>query len=290
MANVIDGKKIAKKLREELISEVNELKEQGVYPGLAVILVGKDPAAQVYVSNRGRDCKELGIYSKEYILPEHTTQEELLKLIDKLNHDREIHGILVQLPLPTHINQNTILSSITPKKDVDVFHPENVGKIVSGDYVYLPCTPAGVMEIIKHSGVDLNGKKCVVIGRSNIVGKPIGLLMLHANCTVTICHSRTKNLKDICRSADVLIVAMGKPRYITKDMVREGAMIIDVGTNQDENGKLCGDVDFENVKEVAGYITPVPGGVGPMTRLTLLRNTIIAAKRHVKNVKVAKYE
>ena len=240
--------------------------------------MGEDPASQVYVRNKRRDCDEIGVYSKEYALPEKTTQDELEKLIDELNADEKISGILVQLPLPPHLDEKAVINRINPKKDVDAFHPSNVGKIMIGDYDLLPCTPAGVMELIKEAGTEVEGKKCVVVGRSNIVGKPQAMLLLHKNGTVTICHSKTKNLAEECRSADILVAAVGRAKLITADMVKPGATVIDVGMNRDENGKLCGDVDFENVKEVAGAITPVPGGVGPMTRAVLMRNTVTTAK------------
>ncbi len=254
------------------------MKEAGNLPGLAVIIVGSDPASQVYVRNKCKDCEEIGVYSEEYALPENTTQEELESLIDKLNEDKKISGILVQLPLPRHLDEKAVINKISPKKDVDAFHPANVGKIMIGDYDFLPCTPAGVMELIEKAGVDVNGKKCVVVGRSNIVGKPQAMLLLHKNGTVTICHSRTKDLKKECLEADILVAAVGKAKLITGDMVKPGATVIDVGMNRDENGKLCGDVDFDGVKEIAGAITPVPGGVGPMTRAILMKNTVHAAE------------
>ena len=278
MAKIIDGKALAARIKEGLKEEVKRLEKEGRLPGLAVIIVGEDPASQVYVRNKRRDCDEIGVYSREYALPEETTQEELENLIDELNADGKISGILVQLPLPSHLDEKAVINRINPKKDVDAFHPSNVGKIMIGDYDLLPCTPAGVMELIEEAGTQVEGKKCVVVGRSNIVGKPQAMLLLHKNGTVTICHSKTKNLAEECRNADILVAAVGRAKLITADMVKPGATVIDVGMNRDENGKLCGDVDFENVKEVAGAITPVPGGVGPMTRAVLMRNTVTTAK------------
>lgn len=269
---------MAARIKEGLKEEVKRLEKEGRLPGLAVIIVGEDPASQVYVRNKRRDCDEIGVYSKEYALPEKTTQDELEKLIDELNADEKISGILVQLPLPSHLDEKAVINRINPKKDVDAFHPSNVGKIMIGDYDLLPCTPAGVMELIEEAGTQVEGKKCVVVGRSNIVGKPQAMLLLHKNGTVTICHSKTKNLAEECRNADILVAAVGRAKLITADMVKPGATVIDVGMNRDENGKLCGDVDFESVKEVAGAITPVPGGVGPMTRAVLMRNTVTTAK------------
>lgn len=258
--------------------EVDALKEKNINPGLAVIIVGDDPASRVYVNNKKKACAEIGIYSEEHALPKETTEEELIKLIETLNHRPDISGILCQLPLPSHICEETVLLSIDPKKDVDAFHPVNVGKIMIGDYDFLPCTPAGVMELIRESGIDPAGKECVVIGRSNIVGKPQAMLLLHANGTVTICHSRTKNLSEVTKRADILVAAVGKAKFVTADMVKEGAVVIDVGMNRDENGKLCGDVDFENVKDKCAAITPVPGGVGPMTIAMLMKNAVRAAQ------------
>ncbi|WP_040197736.1 bifunctional methylenetetrahydrofolate dehydrogenase/methenyltetrahydrofolate cyclohydrolase FolD [Candidatus Soleaferrea massiliensis] len=279
-AKIINGKEISAKVRAQLAEEVRKLEEeQGTTPGLAVVIVGDDPASRVYVNNKKKDCAEVGIYSEEYALPAETTQEELIALIDKLNSKTDIDGILVQLPLPKHLDEKAVIERISPDKDVDAFHAQNVGKIMIGDYKFLPCTPAGVMELIRECGIDVCGKECVVIGRSNIVGKPMAMLLLHSNGTVTICHSRTKDLKEVCRRADILVVAIGRANFVTADMVKEGAVVIDVGMNRLEDGKLCGDVDFEAVKEVAGHITPVPGGVGPMTRLMLLKNTIAAAAR-----------
>lgn len=280
MAHIIDGKAISAAVRAEITEETKTLiAETGLTPGLAVVIVGNDPASQVYVRNKRKACTEVGFYSEAYELPEETTQEELEALVDKLNLDPKIHGILVQLPLPRHLDEQRILLRIRPEKDVDAFHPYNVGRIMIGDYNYLPCTPAGVMELLKRSGVDVSGKECVVVGRSNIVGKPMAMLLLQANGTVTICHSRTKNLSETTRRADILVAAIGKPEFFTADMVKEGAVVIDVGMNRrPSDGKLCGDVDFASVEPVASYITPVPGGVGPMTITMLMQNTLRAAK------------
>ncbi len=278
MAAIIDGKAVSAKLRQEMKGEVAVLQAKGIAPGLAVVLVGEDPASQVYVRNKIRACEELGIRSQDHRLPADTTQERLLELIGELNGDPAVHGILVQLPLPKQISDQAVIAAIDPKKDVDAFHPQNVGKIVQGNYDFLPCTPAGVMALLRSTGVPVAGKECVVIGRSNIVGKPMALLMLHEHATVTICHSRTRDLAEVCRRADILIVAIGKARFVTAGMVKEGAVVIDVGMDRDENGKLCGDVDFAGVEPKAGYITPVPGGVGPMTITMLMQNTITAAR------------
>jgi len=256
---------------------VAELQGKGINPGLAVIIVGDDPASRVYVNNKKKACAEIGIYSEEHALPAETTEAELISLIHTLNGRKEISGILCQLPLPKHICEENVLLAIDPKKDVDAFHPVNVGKIMIGDYDFLPCTPAGVMELIKESGIDPAGKECVVVGRSNIVGKPQAMLLLHAHGTVTICHSRTKNLSEVTRRADILVAAVGKANFITSDMVKDGAVVIDVGMNRNSEGKLCGDVDFENVKDKCAAITPVPGGVGPMTIAMLMKNTVRAA-------------
>ena len=258
---------------------MEKLKDKGLTPGLAVVIVVQDPASRVYVNNKKKACLELGMYSEEYALPEETTQEELLRLVQKLNAKEDIHGILVQLPLPKHLDEKTVINNIDPKKDVDAFHPVNVGKIMIGDYDYLPCTPAGIMELLKDTGIDLTGKECVVIGRSNIVGKPMAMLLLHQNATVTICHSKTRNLKEIVKRADVVVAAVGRANFVTADMVKEGAVVIDVGMNRLENGKLCGDVNFDEVSKIAGFITPVPGGVGPMTITTLMKNTLTAAQK-----------
>ena len=258
--------------------EVSALKEKGITVGLAVIIVGEDPASKVYVSNKKKACENLGIISEEYALPENTTNEELLALIEELNNKPSINGILCQLPLPRHLDEKLIINSIDPEKDVDAFHPFNVGKIMIGDFYFLPCTPAGVMEMLKYENIEVEGKTCVVIGRSNIVGKPMNMLLLHQNGTVTVCHSKTKNLKEICRNADILVAAVGRPKFVTEDMVKKGAVVIDVGINR-VDGKLCGDVDFDNVKNKVSAITPVPGGVGPMTIAMLMQNTLTAAKK-----------
>lgn len=275
----MDGKMVSAKVRGSILAEVNGLKEKGVRPGLAVIIVGEDPASKVYVRNKERACEECGFYSEKYALPEETTQEELLGLIDELNHNPHIDGILCQLPVPKHIDEQAIIDAISPEKDVDAFHPINVGKIMVGNFDFLPCTPAGVMQLLEEYEIDPNGKNCVVIGRSNIVGKPMAMLLLHKNGTVTICHSRTKNLKEICAQADILVAAVGKADFVTADMVKEGAVVIDVGMNR-KDGKLCGDVAFDEVNEKASYLTPVPGGVGPMTITMLMKNTLKAAKLH----------
>ena len=278
MAQIIDGKKISATIRAEIAEEVKAMKEQGINPGLAVIIVGENPASQVYVRNKGKACEEVGIYSEIIEMPEATTEETLLAKIAELNGRKEISGILVQLPLPKHINEASVIAAISPDKDVDAFSEVNVGKIMIGNHRFLPCTPAGVMELITRSGIEIAGKNAGVIGRSNIVGKPQAMLLLHANATVTICHSRTKNLAEICRTADILVVAIGKADFVTADMVKPGAVVIDVGMNRKANGKLTGDVDYAGVSEVAGYITPVPGGVGPMTITMLLKNTLTAAR------------
>lgn len=280
MAKLISGKEVSAKVKAEVREETAELVKKGIKPGLAVVIVGNDPASRVYVNSKKKACEEVGFSSFEYALPEETTQEELLELVEKLNNDDSVDGILCQLPLPEQIDENAVINAIKPDKDVDAFHPFNVGKIMIGDFAFLPCTPAGVMELIDSTGVDISGKSCVVIGRSNIVGKPMSMLLLHRNGTVTICHSRTKNLSEICAGADILVAAVGKANFVTADMVKEGAIVIDVGMNRLENGKLCGDVDFENVEKKAGYITPVPGGVGPMTIAMLMKNTLTAAKMH----------
>ncbi|MBQ2308225.1 MAG: bifunctional methylenetetrahydrofolate dehydrogenase/methenyltetrahydrofolate cyclohydrolase FolD [Clostridia bacterium] len=279
MAKIINGKEISATIRSEIKEATEKLvAESGVRPGLAVIIVGEDPASQVYVRNKKRACDEVGFYSESYELPENTTQEELNALVDRLNKDDKIHGILCQLPLPKHLDENEVIMRIDPKKDVDAFHPENVGKIMIGDYSFLPCTPAGVMALLERSGIDVCGKECVVVGRSNIVGKPQAMLLLHANGTVTICHSRTKNLAEVCRRADILVAAIGKADFFTGDMIKDGAVVIDVGMNRRADGKLTGDVDFASVEPKASYITPVPGGVGPMTITMLMQNTLTAAK------------
>lgn len=275
---LIDGKKISQNIKDELKIEVENLKKNNLLPGLAVILVGTNAASKIYVSNKKKACDYIGIRSFSYELPKETSEEKLLELIDELNHKKEVNGILVQLPLPKHINESKVLLSIDPTKDVDCFHPYNVGMISVGELNgFLPCTPAGIIELIKRSNIEIEGKKCVVIGRSNIVGKPVSLLLLSHNGTVTICHSRTKNLKEICKEADILVAAIGKAKFITVDMVKEDAVLIDVGMNRLENGKLCGDIDFENCKGKCMAITPVPGGVGPMTIAMLMKNCVKAA-------------
>lgn len=278
MAMIIDGKKLAAQCKESVKQETAVLKEKGIAVCLAVVIVGNDPASRVYVTNKEKDCAQVGFESREFALPEDTTQQELIELIKKLNEDSSVHGILVQLPLPKQIDEKTVIQTIAPYKDVDAFHEENVGRIMIGNYHFLPCTPAGCMDLIHAAGVDAAGKHCVVVGRSNIVGKPMAMLLLHEDATVTICHSKTQNLKEICRQADILVAAVGKEKLITADMVKPGAVVIDVGMNRNSQGKLCGDVDFEPVSQIASAITPVPGGVGPMTRATLLKNTLTAAK------------
>lgn len=278
MAQIIDGKLVSKQVKERVANEVTQLKKKGVTPGLAVIIVGEDPASQVYVRNKERACEEVGFYSEKIALPESTTQQELNNLILELNERKDINGILCQLPLPKHLDDKEVINLINPIKDVDAFHPVNVGAIMIGDYSFLPCTPAGVMELIHSTGVEISGKKAVVIGRSNIVGKPMAMLLLHENATVEITHSRTVDLKSVTSQADILVAAIGKAKFVTADMVKEGAVVIDVGMNRDKNGKLCGDVDFEDVKDKCSAITPVPGGVGPMTIAMLMQNTLTAAK------------
>ena len=276
---IIDGKKVSAEVKEQVRKQVEELKAaHGITPGLAVVIVGDDPASRVYVNNKKKACEVVGFKSEEYALPAETTQEELLVLVEKLNNKADINGILVQLPLPKHLDDKAVIEAINPQKDVDAFHAVNVGKIMLGEYDFLPCTPAGVMEMLHSYDIPVSGKNCVVIGRSNIVGKPMAMLLLHENGTVTICHSRTQNLAEVCAHADILVAAVGKPKFVTADMVKEGAVVIDVGMDRDENGKLCGDVDFENVKDKCSYITPVPGGVGPMTIATLMKNTLKACK------------
>lgn len=278
MANLIDGKQISKDIKEELKEEVASLAAQGRKCCLAVIQVGNDPASSVYVGNKKKACAYIGIESLAYELPEETTEEELLGIIDKLNNDVNVHGILCQLPLPKHINEDHVIKAISPKKDVDGFHPQNVGALVIGEQGFVSCTPAGIIQLLKRSNIEMDGKHCVVVGRSNIVGKPMSLLMLRENATVTICHSHTKNLAEICKEADILIVAIGKPQFIGKEYVKDGAVVIDVGIHRDENNKLCGDVKFDEVEPVASYITPVPGGVGPMTIAMLMHNCVEAMK------------
>ena len=278
MANIIDGKQISKDIKEELKAEVASLAAQGRKCCLAVIQVGNDPASSVYVGNKKKACAYVGIESLAYELPEETTEEELLTIIDKLNKDANVHGILCQLPLPKHINEDHVIKAISPKKDVDGFHPQNVGALVIGEKGFVSCTPAGIIQLLKRSNIAMDGTHCVVVGRSNIVGKPMSLLMLRENATVTICHSHTKNLKEICKEADILIVAIGKPQFIDKEYVKDGAVVIDVGIHRDENNKLCGDVKYDEVEPIASYITPVPGGVGPMTIAMLMHNCVEAMK------------
>lgn len=286
MAVIMDGKELSKKLKASLKTKVDALKSEGIFPCLAVIIVGKNPASEIYVNNKKKSCAELGIKSLEYALPEKTTEEELLSLIEKLNVDGEVDGILCQLPLPEHICEKNVINAISPEKDVDAFHPTNVGHIMIGDYAFLPCTPAGVMEFLEEYKIDVSGKNCVVLGRSNIVGKPMTMLLVKANATVTVCHSKTSDISEFTKKADLIVSAVGKPKLITADMVKEGAVIIDVAINRLENGKICGDVDFENVKDKASYITPVPGGVGPMTIATLMKNTVTAATNNKRSKKV----
>ena len=281
MSKIIDGKVVSASVKERVKAEVEVLKQQGISVGLAVIIVGEDPASKVYVANKKKACEALGIISQEYALPESTTQEELLSLIETLNNEKSVNGILCQLPLPKHLDENAVINAINPLKDVDAFHPNNVGKIMLGDYDFVPCTPAGVMEMLAYENVEIAGKTCVVIGRSNIVGKPMSMLLLHKNGTVTVCHSKTENLKEVCQKADILVAAVGRPNFVKADMVKEGAVVIDVGINR-VDGKLVGDVDFNDVKDKCSAITPVPGGVGPMTIAMLMQNTLTAAKKQNK--------
>ena len=274
MAKIIDGKQISLDIKNELNEKVAKYKEQGIEITLAVVKVGNDPASAVYVRNKEKACEYVGINSKTLALPEETTEEELLNVVKELNEDKNVNGILVQLPLPKHIDESKVLLTIDSTKDVDGFHPVNVGKMVIGEDTFLPCTPAGIIEMIKRTDIDIEGKECVVIGRSNIVGKPMAMLMLKENATVTIAHSRTKDLKEVTKRADIIVAAIGKAKFVTADYVKEGAVVIDVGMDRDENGKLCGDVDFESVSKVASAITPVPGGVGPMTVTMLLVNCL----------------
>ncbi len=282
-AHLIDGKALALSIREQIGKDVAQLMEQAnVTPGLAAILVGDDPASAIYVKNKKTACGKAGIYADENKLPASTTQSELLALIDKMNADPKIHGILVQLPLPKHIDSKVILEAVSPEKDVDGFHPYNVGRLVAAEPVFVPCTPKGVMRMIESTGQPIEGKRAVIIGRSNIVGKPVALLLMHANATVTVCHSRTKDLPAVCREADIVVAAIGRAHFVTRDMIKDGAIVIDVGINRLEDGRLVGDVDFEAAKDQAGWITPVPGGVGPMTIAMLLQNTLESAKRFAK--------
>ena len=278
MSNIIDGKLVSAAVKERVANQVKELNDKGISVCLAVILVGEDPASQIYVANKKKACEQLGIISKEFVLPATTTQQELLNLVNTLNDDASVNGILCQLPLPKGLDEKAVIEAINPEKDVDAFHPVNVGRIMIGDYDFLPCTPAGVMEMLSYYNIDVCGKECVVIGRSNIVGKPMGMLLLHKNGTVTTAHSRTQNLAEVTKKADILVAAVGKAKFVTADMVKSGAVVIDVGMNR-ADGKLCGDVDFDAVSQKASYITPVPGGVGPMTIATLMQNTLTAAKR-----------
>ena len=278
MAKLINGKEVSLAVQERIRKETEALKEKGITPGLAVVIVGDDPASRTYVNNKKKACERVGFHSEEYALPATTTQEELLALVKELNQRSEINGILVQSPLPKGLDEKMIVENIDPNKDVDAFHAVNVGKIMIGDFSFLPCTPAGVIELLDYEGIDIAGKECVVLGRSNIVGKPMAMLLLHRNGTVTICHSRTKNLQEVCSRADILVAAVGKPGFVTGDMVKEGTVVIDVGINRNAEGKLCGDVDFDSVAPKAAYLTPVPGGVGPMTIAMLMQNTLTAAK------------
>jgi len=277
-ANIMDGKAVARSIREGLKEEVEGLKKKRIHPGLAVVLVGENPASMVYVKNKGEACRSAGIYSEEHKLPEEMKEADLLRLIDQLNKDPRIHGILVQLPLPAHINKERVLASVSPEKDVDGFHEINMGRLLIGQEGLVPCTPLGIMKLLEHYHIPVEGRFAVVVGRSNIVGKPVAMMLLQRNATVTICHTRTKNMGEVCRMADILIAAAGRPGMITADMIREGAVVIDVGINRLDTGKLTGDVDFESASKRAGWITPVPGGVGPMTIAMLLYNTVKAAK------------
>jgi len=272
-SNIIDGKKIAQEIRDEIKNKIKDFKQK---PGLAVVLVGEDEASKIYVKNKEKDCQEIGFYSEVHRLPEKTTENELLDLINNLNNSKKIHGIIVQLPLPDHIKEELVINSILPEKDVDGFTYINAGKLLTGNNGLLPCTPAGCIELIKRTGIDIKGKEAVIVGRSNIVGKPMAILLMQNHATITVCHSKTKDLKEITKRADILVAAIGRAKIITAEMVKDNAIIIDVGMNKDEHGKLCGDVDFDNVKEKVSFITPVPGGVGPMTRAMLMKNTLEA--------------
>ena len=276
--SLISGKEVSQTVKDEIKIQTKKLKDKGISVKLAVIIVGDDPASHIYVKNKKKACEYVGFESLEYALDEKTSEEELLELIDKLNKDKTVNGILCQLPLPKHIDEKKIIDSISPLKDVDAFHPVNVGKIMIGDYEFLPCTPAGIMRLIESTSYDVSGKDCVIIGRSNIVGKPMAMLMLHKNATVTICHSRTNNIEEKIKSADIVIAAVGIPKFVKGDMVKDGALVIDVGINRTSDGKLCGDVDFDEISKKASFITPVPGGVGPMTISMLMQNTLKAAK------------
>ena len=278
MAIILNGTEISAQVKARVAEQTAALKKQGILPGLAVILVGDDPASRIYVNRKKKACADLGIHSEEYALPAGTSQEELLALVDRLNRKDDIHGILCQLPLPKHLDEEAVIQAISPEKDVDAFHPVNVGRIMIGNYHFLPCTPAGIMEMLRRANIDPAGKRCVVLGRSNIVGKPMAMLLLHRHGTVTICHSRTRDLEEITRQADILVAAVGKAKFVRRAMVKPGAVVIDVGMNRLENGKLCGDVDYDGVAPIASAITPVPGGVGPMTIATLMQNTVTAAR------------
>lgn len=279
MSELIDGKKVSEDTRAEIAKGVEELKSNsGITPGLAAVLVGDDPASEIYVRNKRKACEKVGIYSEEHKLPAETTEDALLELVNKLNNDEKIHGILVQLPLPDHINETNVLRNVTPLKDVDGFHPENVGRLVEGNPRFISCTPYGIIKMLDYYNIEIKGAEAVVVGRSNIVGKPIGMLLLHRHATVTTCHSRTKDLGEVTRRADILVAAIGRANFITADMVKDGAVVIDVGINRNEEGKLTGDVDFANLSDKVSYITPVPGGVGPMTITMLLWNTLESAK------------
>lgn len=283
MYKIIDGKEVSASVRERIKNGVAALNGQGKKTGLAVVIVGNNPASRVYVNNKKKGCEQVGMESFEYALPEETTTEELLALVERLNNDGAVDGILCQLPLPRQIDEKKVLNAIAPHKDVDAFHPVNTGHIMIGDHSFLPCTPAGIMEMLKYYDIPVSGRECVVIGRSNIVGKPMAMLLLEADGTVTVCHSRTKNLAEVTKRADILVAAVGKAGFVTPDMVKDGAVVIDVGMNRNAEGKLCGDVDFEAVKDKCSYITPVPGGVGPMTITMLLQNTLTASENHLKN-------
>ncbi len=277
-AKIIDGKSVARHIRENIAKEVDKLRHEGIHPGLAVVLVGKNPASMVYVRNKGEACRSAGIYSEEHRLPEDATEDELLRLIERLNNDKKINGILVQLPLPERINKDNVLKAISPEKDVDGFHEINMGRLITGQDGLVPCTPLGIIKLLDHYHITVEGKNAVIVGRSNIVGKPVALMLLNRNATVTICHTRTKNMQEVCRQADILIAAIGRSHMISGDMIKEGAVVVDVGINRQADGKLAGDVDFERASEKASWITPVPGGVGPMTIAMLLYNTVKAAR------------
>lgn len=282
MSIILDGKETAKKIREGLTNEVTELKNNGIVPKLAVIMVGDDNSSKIYVRNKSKACEEIGIEFTEYLLPENTTQSELMELIDKLNNEKEINGILLQSPIPKHLDINEAFREISPDKDVDGFNPVNVGKLVLGQNTFISCTPFGIIKLLEEYNIPLEGKNAVIIGRSNIVGKPMSQCLLNKNATVTICHSKTNNLKEYTKNADILVSAIGKAKFITKDMIKDGAIVIDVGMNRNTEGKVCGDVDFENVKDITNYITPVPGGVGPMTIAMLMNNVVKATKMQNK--------